>query len=175
MRGGSAPPRHVHQLRPVLVVVTVGANAQVERVAQPQRGELDLGHRADVAGEHRLVRPSRRERRQRGGRAGQRPPARRDRGPYGRRLRGQSRDERVHVPPRLRHPRQRQRLQDDRAVGAPRHRRRRLQRPPEQLQEHHRVQVGADPAGVQQSAVDIPEHKKIPRRTTGRIPHEAQS
>jgi len=173
--GGGAPPRHVHQLRPVLVVVAVGADAQVQPIAQSQRGELDLGHRADVAGEHRLVRPPRRERRQRGGRAGQRAPARRDRGPHGRRLRGQSRDERVHVPPRLRHPRQRQRLQDDRPVSAPRHRRRRLQRPPEQLQEHHRVQVAPHPASVQQSAVDIPEHKKILGRTTGRIPHEAQS
>lgn len=56
MRGGGAPPRHVHQLRPVLVVVAVGADAQVEAVRQPHGGELDLGHRPDVPGQDRLVR-----------------------------------------------------------------------------------------------------------------------
>jgi len=158
---GGPPPRHVHQLHPVLVVVAVGADAQVERIAQPQRGELDFGHRTHVAGEHRLVRP-RRERGQRGRRTGQRAPPRRDRRPHGRRLHGEPRDERVHVAPRLRHPRQRQRFQDDRAVGPARHRRRHLQRPPEQLREHDGVQVNAYPARVKQRPVDIPQHKKIP-------------
>ena len=56
VHGRRAPPRHLHQLGPVLVVVAVGADAQVKPVAQPERGELDLGHRPDVAGQHRLVR-----------------------------------------------------------------------------------------------------------------------
>lgn len=53
--GGGAAPCHADEFGAHLVVVTVRPDAQVQQVAQPERGELHLGHRADVAGEHRLV------------------------------------------------------------------------------------------------------------------------
>ena len=55
--GGGAAPRHADEFGARLVVVAERPDAQVQQVAQPERGELHLGHRADVAGEHRLVHP----------------------------------------------------------------------------------------------------------------------
>jgi len=54
---GGAPPRHLDKLGPFLVIVAVGPDAQVERIAQPERGELHLGQHADVTGERRLMHP----------------------------------------------------------------------------------------------------------------------
>jgi hypothetical protein len=105
-----ASPRDVHEFGADLVVVAVGADAQVERIAQAERRELDLGHRPDVPGEHGLVHPVGEprqslgtDRRQRLRRARQRLPA----GHHGladqRRLRAELRDERVYVAPWLWH------------------------------------------------------------------------
>jgi len=55
--GGGAAPRHADEFGARLVVVAERPDAQIQQVAQPERGELHLGHRADVAGEHRLVHP----------------------------------------------------------------------------------------------------------------------
>jgi hypothetical protein len=53
--GGGAAPCHAYEFGAHLVVVAVRPDAQVQQVVQSERGELHLGHRADVAGEHRLV------------------------------------------------------------------------------------------------------------------------
>ena len=173
MHRRGAAPRYLDELGPFLVVVTVGPDAQVEPIAQPQRGELDLGEHADVAREHGLVHPPARESRQGGGRARQGSSPRCECGLHRRRLRGQVRDEPVDVPARLRHPGQGERLQDDRAVGAPRHRRHYLKRAPEHPQEHRGVQLGADPVGAEQGAVDVPQHEEVARRPPRCLPHEA--
>jgi hypothetical protein len=159
------PPRHRDEFRAHFVVVAVGPDAQVKPFLQPYRGELDLGHRPDVPGEHRLVRaPVQPAEHLRG--AGQRAPADGDYLSHRGRLRGQARDERVDVPPRLIHPRHSQSLQDDRPVGAPGHWRERLDRPTEELHEHYVVQVPAYTVGVKQCAVDVPEHQLIAHRSS---------
>jgi hypothetical protein len=76
-------------------------------------------------------------------------------------VRGQPGDERVHVPPRLLDACHFQRVQDDRTVGATSHRRVRLKRPAEQLQENYVVEISPHPACVEQRPVDVPEHKEI--------------
>ncbi len=82
-----------------------------------------------------------------------------------RRMRPQSLDERVNMTARLGDARHLQRLEDDRAVGAPGHRRQLLAGPAEHRREHRLVQAAADPASVQQRAVHVPEHEEIAHET----------
>ena len=151
------------------MVVAVGADAQVKQIAQAKRGQLHFGDGPDVAGKHRLVDPSRpakdsrRGERRRGAR--QYPSLDLHRRTHVGRVRAQPGDERVHVLARLADPGQFQCFQDDRAVGASRHRREDFRRPPEQLQEHHSVQVAADATRVEQCAVKVPQDQEIAHAT----------
>jgi hypothetical protein len=81
----------------------------------------------------------------------------------------QALDERVDVPARLGDAGHLQRVEDERAVGAPGHWRDRRAGPAEHRPEHHVIQVITDAARVQQCAVHVPEHKEIPHQNTPKI------
>jgi hypothetical protein len=118
----TAAARRRDKLGPYLVVVAVGADAQVEAVAQPHGRQLDLRHRTDVAGQDRLVGvPLQPAQHLRG--AGQGASADGDHLPDRWCLRGQACDEWVDVAPWLVYPCHGQSLQDDRPIGTSGHRR----------------------------------------------------
>jgi hypothetical protein len=166
---GRAPACDRDKLGPHLVVVAVGPDAQVEAVPQPDGGQLDLGHRPDVPGQHGLVRAALQPAQHiRGARQG--APANGDHLPNRRCLRGQACDERVDVASWLVHPCHGQSLQDDCPVGASCRWRERVDRATEELYEHHVVQVAAYSVGVKQCAVDVPEHQLSAHRSSSHPP-----
>jgi PAS domain S-box-containing protein len=168
---GGVAAGQVDQLGPVLVMVAVGADVEVQVAGQPQRFQLGLGERADVPGEDRLH--DQRRRASKGGDGGQRRGCSRqgpadvpDHRAQSRSLRGQPGQECLDVPLRVADPGPRQRVQGDGPVGPPGHGRDGGQLAAEQFAEDHVIGLVAAAARVDQGVIDVPQHQQVAHGAT---------
>ncbi|HZR54659.1 MAG TPA: hypothetical protein VFB06_34810 [Streptosporangiaceae bacterium] len=143
--------------------VAVGACLEIQVRVQPGGPQLQLGERADVAGQHGLLDAAVQGRDSRGrswqgddwgaGAAVQLGD------PFGERG-----EERVDVLAGVRDTGERQRVQGDGPVGPARLGRDHGQLAAEHLTEHLLVQPGAQPVGVHQRVVHVPQHEQAHAR-----------
>jgi hypothetical protein len=159
----------VDQFGPVLVVVAVGADVQVQVPGHPESAQLGFGERPDVPGDHRLHGVRRTQAGQRGQRRrrpGQGAASLHDQGTEPRCLVRESGQERLDMPVRIADPGSLQRVEDDRPVGPPGHGHDPIQLTAEELAEDHPVQLGAAVARIDQGVIDVPQHQHVAHGVT---------